>query len=102
MGIQANEATAHCPVKDDHETMKKCKMVSAFTQPDVNTREVGRTRDKRSVLPTSQVFTSGYVNTETILHFFYKITNERGTKTMFTYARVKWFSVMANHSARTI
>ena len=45
--------------------MKKCKMVS--------------------------VFTSGYVNTETILHFFYKITNERGTKTVFTYAHVKWF-----------
>ena len=44
-----------------------------------------------SVLPTSQVFTSGYVNTETILHFFYKITNERGTKTMFTYAHVKRF-----------
>ena len=43
------------------------------------------------VLPTSQVFTSGYVNTETILHFFYKITNERGTKTVFTYAHVKWF-----------
>ena len=40
-----------------------------------------------SVLPTSQVFTSGYVNTETILHFFYKITNERGMKTMFTYNR---------------
>ena len=37
------------------------------------------------------VFTPGYVNTETILHFFYKITNERGTKTVFTYARVKWF-----------
>ena len=61
-------------------------------------REVGRTRDKRrkprrevvsslsSVLPTSQVF--------------YKITNERGTKTVFTYADVKWF--MANQSARTI
>ena len=30
-------------------------------------------------------------NTETTLHFFYKITNERGTKTMFTYAHVKWF-----------
>ena len=45
--------------------MKKCKMVS--------------------------VFTSGYVNTETILHFFYKITNERGTKTVNTYARVKLF-----------
>ena len=44
-----------------------------------------------SVLPTSQVFTSGYVNTETILHFFYKITNKRGTKTVFTYAHVKWF-----------
>ena len=43
------------------------------------------------VLLTSQVFTSGYVNTETILHFFYKITNERGTKTVFTYAHVKWF-----------
>ena len=37
------------------------------------------------------VFTSGYVNLETILHFFYKITNERGTKTVFTYAYVKWF-----------
>ena len=44
-----------------------------------------------SVLPTSQVFTSGYVNTETILHFFHKITNERGTKTVFTYAHIKWF-----------
>ena len=38
-----------------------------------------------------ELFTSGYVNTETILHFFYKITNERGTKTVFTYAHVKWF-----------
>ena len=37
------------------------------------------------------MFTSGFVNTETILHFFYKITNERGTKIVFTYARVKWF-----------
>ena len=45
----------------------------------------------RISLPTSQVFTSGYVNTETILHFFYKITNERGMKTVFTYAHVKWF-----------
>ena len=44
-----------------------------------------------SVLPTSQMFTSGYVNMETILHFFDKITNERGTKTVFTYAHVKWF-----------
>ena len=43
------------------------------------------------VLSTSQVFTSGYVNTETILHFLYKITNERGTKTMLIYTRVKWF-----------
>ena len=42
-----------------------------------------------SVLPTYQVFTSGYVNTETILHFFYKITNERGTKTVFTYSHGK-------------
>ena len=64
-------------------SVKKCKMVSVFTQPSVNTREV--------VLPVSQVFTSGYVNTETILHFFYKITNERGTKIVFTYAHVKWF-----------
>ena len=64
-------------------SQKKCKMVSVFTQPSVNTREV--------VLPTSQVLTSGYVNTETILHFFYKITNERGTKTVFTYAHAKLF-----------
>ena len=34
------------------------------------------------VLPTSRAFISGYVNTETILHFFYKITYERGTKTV--------------------
>ena len=44
-----------------------------------------------SVLPTSQVFTSCYVNTEIILNFFYKITNDRGTKPVFTYAHVKWF-----------
>ena len=39
------------------------------------------------------MLTSGYVNTETILpvQFFYKITNERGTKTVFTYTHVKWF-----------
>ena len=37
------------------------------------------------------VFTSGYVNKETILHFFYKITKERGTKNVFAYAHVKWF-----------
>ena len=49
----------------DREILKKCKMVS--------------------------VFTSGYVNMETILHFFYKITNEKGTKTVFTYAHIKWF-----------
>ena len=36
------------------------------------------------VPPTSRVFTSGYVNTEIILHLFYTITNERGTKTVFT------------------
>ena len=50
-----------------------------------------------SVPPTSQVFTSGYVNTDTILHFFYKITNERGMKTMFTYAHVKWFYGQSEH-----
>ena len=37
------------------------------------------------------MFTSGYINMETILHFFYKITNERGTKTAFTYAHVRCF-----------
>ena len=50
-----------------------------------------------SVLPTSQVFTSGYVDMETILHFFYKTTNERGTKTVFTYAHVKWFYGQSEH-----
>ena len=39
-----------------------------------------------SVLPTSRMFTSGYVNTETILQLFYKITNERGTKKMFLWS----------------
>ena len=51
-----------------------------------------------SVLPTSHMFTSGYVNTETILYFFYKITNERGTKTVFTYAHVKWFYGQSEHA----
>ena len=51
-----------------------------------------------SVLPTSQVFTSGYVNMETILHFFYKMTNERGTKTVFTYAHVKCFYGQSEHT----
>ena len=37
-------------------------------------------------------------NTETILHFFYKITNERGTKTGFTYAHVKWFYGQSEHA----
>ena len=51
-----------------------------------------------SVLPTSQVFTSGYVNTETILHLFYKITDKRGTKTAFTYAHVKWYYGQSEHA----
>ena len=51
-----------------------------------------------SVLPTSQVFTSGYVNMETTSHFFYKITNERGMKAMFTYAHVKWFYGQSEHA----
>ena len=51
-----------------------------------------------SVLPTSQVFTSGYVNMETILHFFNKITYKRGTKTVFTYAHVKWFHGQSEHA----
>ena len=57
-------------------------------------REVGRTRDKRrKPRREAEWFPAyrGYVNTETILHFFYKITNERGTKTVFTYTHVKWF-----------
>ena len=58
--------------KYNNATMEKCKMVS--------------------------VFTSGYVNMETILHFFYKITNERGMKTVFTYSHVKWFYGQSEHA----
>ena len=69
-------------------------------------QEVGRTRDKRRKpqreaewFPAYQVFSqppkclhqANYVNMATIFHFFYKITNERGTKTVFTCTRVKWF-----------
>ena len=43
------------------------------------------------------MLTSSYVNLETILHFFYKITNERGTKTVFTYTHVKWFYGQSEH-----
>ena len=69
--------------------MKKYKMVSVFAGNHSASRR-GFLRLSR-VPPTSRVFTSGYVNTEIILHFFYKITNERGTKTVFTYAHGKWF-----------
>ena len=31
------------------------------------------------------MFTSSNVNTETFLHFFHKITNERGKRTVFTF-----------------
>ena len=34
-------------------------------------------RNDLQLLQTSQVFTSGYLNTETILYFFYKTTNRR-------------------------
>ena len=74
--------------------MKKCKIVSVFTQPDVNTREVGRTRHKQLIecfpnLPSVYIKLCKHGN---VVHFFYKITNERGTKTVFTCAHVKWFS----------
>ena len=35
------------PVHIGRTRLKKCNMVSVFTLPDVNTQEVGRTRDKR-------------------------------------------------------
>ena len=59
---------------------------------------VGNHDAKRSGFQLIEVFTSGYVNTETILHFFYKITNERGTKTVFTYAHVRWFYGQSEHA----
>ena len=37
-----------------------------------------------SVLPTSRVFTSGYVNTETILHFF-DVSYKQLTSTMIFF-----------------
>ena len=66
-------------------------MVSVFTYPDVNTREVGRTRDKRRKPRREAEWFSA-------LHFFYKITNERGTKTVFTYTHVKWFYGQSEHA----
>ena len=74
-------------------------MVSVFTYPDVNTRKVGRTRDKRrKPRREAEWFPAYWVNTETILHFFYKITNERGAKTVFTYAHVIWFYGQSEHA----
>ena len=43
-------------------TLKKCKMVSVFAYPDVNTREVGRTRDKRRKPRREVLFTSQQSN----------------------------------------
>ena len=44
---RCNMETICYPLKIKMFTLKKCKMVSVFTEPDVNTQEVGRTRDKR-------------------------------------------------------
>ena len=68
-------------------------MVSVFTWPDVNTREVGRTRDKRRKPQREAEWFPAYQ----VLHFFCKITNERGTKTLFTYTHVKWFYGQSEH-----
>ena len=62
--------------------MKKCKIVSVFIYPDVNTREVGRTRHKQFIecfpnLPSVYTKLCKHGN---VVRFFYKITNERGTK----------------------
>ena len=74
--------------------MKKCEIVSVFIQPDVNTREIGRTRHKQ-LIECFPNLASVYIKLckhRIVVHFFYKITKERGTKTVFTCAHVKWFS----------
>ena len=53
--------------------MKKCKMVSVFTWPE----------DKKISVGNHELIQ--------LIDFLYKVTNERGTKTVFTYAHVKWF-----------
>ena len=44
-----------------------------------------------SVLLTSHVYIRLCKHGNHFTFFFNKITNERGTKTVFTYAHVKWF-----------
>ena len=75
ISVGNHDAKQRKPRRKAEETMTQSRVVSSLS----------------SVLPTSQMFTSGYVNMETILRFFDKITNERWTKTVFTYAHVKWF-----------
>ena len=75
ISVGNHDAKQRKPQRKAEETMTQSRVVSSLS----------------SVLPISQMFTSGYVNMETILHFFDKITNERWTKTVFTYAHVKWF-----------
>ena len=54
-----------------------------FTQPDVNTWEVGRTQDKRRKPQREAEWFPA---------------NERGTKTVFTYAHLKWFYGQSEHA----
>ena len=64
---------------------------------DVNTREVGRTRDKRRKLRREAEWFPAYG----FQLFFYKITYERGTKTVFTYAHVLFYKGELSTSERT-
>ena len=59
-------------------------------------REIGRTQDKRRKPQREAEWFPAY--RVTFLHFFYKITNERGTKTVFTYTHVKWFYGQSEHT----
>ena len=57
-------------------------------------QEVGRIQDKRRKPQRKAEWFPAYQ----VLHFFYTITNERGTKTVFTYAHVKWFYGQSEHA----
>ena len=48
------------------------------------------------VLPTSRVFTSGYVNMETILHFYNRALVWRKARALWKYNKL----VLTNHGAR--
>ena len=68
-----NKIIAFTTVYCSRFTLKKCKMVSVFTKPDVNTREVGRTQISVGYHIRSCKMVLWPIKARVLFELFYKI-----------------------------